>query len=196
MSEPKLDRRVQRTRALLNQALIALVFEKGYDAVTIEDITERANVGRSTFYLHYQGKDDLLLDHHDDFVQRMQLGILSPEELLGDQPQAAMVEFLTQVVDAKPVFEAFTQARDADIIMRNVHQRAMENLSTSIQQAFPAVEPKMPLDVLVRYIVNAQFAMLDWWILSRTAYSAQEFATLLHNMQLALIKDAYSSQPG
>ena len=63
MSDEKTDRRIQRTRELLRKALMELIDEKGYDAVTIQDITERANLGRTTFYLHYQSKEDLFLDH-------------------------------------------------------------------------------------------------------------------------------------
>ncbi len=54
----KIDRRVQRTRELLQKALIELIGERKYDALTIEDIAHRANVGRTTFYLHYRSKDD------------------------------------------------------------------------------------------------------------------------------------------
>src|SRR5262245_45123225 len=54
-----IDRRVARTRAMLHQALLALIMEKGYEAISVADICERADVGRSTFYAHFTGKDDL-----------------------------------------------------------------------------------------------------------------------------------------
>src|SRR6266852_4775444 len=54
-----IDRRVARTRALLQDALITLIPERGYAAITVEDICEKANIGRSTFYTHYAGKDEL-----------------------------------------------------------------------------------------------------------------------------------------
>lgn len=63
---PAIDRRVARTRTRLERAFFHLMQEKGYDAVTIQDICERASVGRSTFYTHFTGKDDLKrrsLDH-------------------------------------------------------------------------------------------------------------------------------------
>src|SRR5262245_41400479 len=63
------DRRVQKTRKLLQDALIELVAEKGYEAVSIREILDRANVGRSTFYAHFQDKDQLLhsiLDRLDE----------------------------------------------------------------------------------------------------------------------------------
>ena len=74
----KLDRRVIRTRQLLREALMELILEneKGYDGVTVKDIAERANVGRATFYLHYEGgKETLLLSSlqeiYDELVARI-----------------------------------------------------------------------------------------------------------------------------
>ena len=61
-----MDRRVARTRAMLQHALISMILKKGYEAITIDDICDAANVGRSTFYAHYTSKDDLKrsgLDH-------------------------------------------------------------------------------------------------------------------------------------
>ena len=58
MAKRSIDRRVARTRAMLQQAHISLILEKGYEAITIEDICDKANVGRSTFYAHYTSKDD------------------------------------------------------------------------------------------------------------------------------------------
>lgn len=63
--EPELDRRVQKTRKLLSDAFVALIVEKGYDEVSIQDILDRANVGRSTFYAHYENKEQLLLFGHE-----------------------------------------------------------------------------------------------------------------------------------
>ena len=55
-----LDRRIQRTRPLLQEALFHLIIERGYGCISIADITEQANLGRTTFYLHYRDKEDLL----------------------------------------------------------------------------------------------------------------------------------------
>lgn len=58
---PREDRRIQKTKKLLIEALGELIIEKGYEAITIQDIVDRANVGRSTFYAHYESKDQLML---------------------------------------------------------------------------------------------------------------------------------------
>jgi AcrR family transcriptional regulator len=57
----KRDRRVERTRRLLTEALMELIREKGYDDITVQDVLDRADVGRSTFYAHFRNKDQLLL---------------------------------------------------------------------------------------------------------------------------------------
>ncbi len=59
---PKVDRRVQRTKRLLSQSLVDLILEKGYEGIRVQDILDRANVGRATFYTHYENKELLLLD--------------------------------------------------------------------------------------------------------------------------------------
>ena len=56
MTKQKLDRRVRRTRRLLAEALVALIIEKEYETISITDITERADLNRATFYLHYGSK--------------------------------------------------------------------------------------------------------------------------------------------
>src|SRR3981081_1226764 len=59
LAKHAIDRRIPRTRAMLQHALTSLILKKGYDAITIQDICDEANVGRSTFYAHYTSKDDL-----------------------------------------------------------------------------------------------------------------------------------------
>lgn len=59
------DRRVQRTQQLLREALFALIQEKGFEKLSVQDIIDRANVGRATFYAHFDNKEDLLLSGFD-----------------------------------------------------------------------------------------------------------------------------------
>ncbi|WP_152975350.1 TetR/AcrR family transcriptional regulator [Rhodococcus rhodochrous] len=67
---PHQDRRVRRTRTELHRALIELLTEKGYDRVSVQDILDRADVGRSTFYHHFRDKDDLLVVSCTEYMQR------------------------------------------------------------------------------------------------------------------------------
>ncbi|MGH3588668.1 MAG: TetR/AcrR family transcriptional regulator, partial [Pseudonocardia sp.] len=62
---------MRRTRALLHRALIDLIVAKGYGRVTVQDILDHADVGRSTFYSHYNSKDDLLVESGSDHLRAM-----------------------------------------------------------------------------------------------------------------------------
>lgn len=65
---PTTDCRIQKTVALLHEALGALIREKPYDEITVHEILDRANVGRSTFYMHFRDKDDLLVSSIRDLL--------------------------------------------------------------------------------------------------------------------------------
>ena len=67
--QKKTDRRIQRTRKLLLDSLIALILEKGYDPITVQDIVDHANIGRSTFYSHFENKEQLLFNGHLELMQ-------------------------------------------------------------------------------------------------------------------------------
>jgi AcrR family transcriptional regulator len=85
---PKTDRRTQRTREQLQKALIELIREREYDDITIQDIVVRANIGRTTFYLHYNNKDELFMSCHEAILRDFHIGVLHPlsrEELLSPE---------------------------------------------------------------------------------------------------------------
>lgn len=190
----KQDRRVQRTRRHLREALMTLIDEKGYDVVTIHDITERADLGRTTFYLHYQSKDELFLDHHKGFAEMMQINAISREQLLNDEPQPEYVMFLQELNDNQDLYRTIIQAKDADYIMLGVATQLQRNLESSLRTIF-SNEPKIPLEILTRYTINAQLSLIEWWMTQRNGYSAYQLCEMLHRLQRATICDAYEVKP-
>src|SRR5215216_5388227 len=74
-SKKKTDARVRRTRDALGDALIDLMQEKPFHTITVQDVLDRAHVGRSTFYSHYTDKDDLLMSDVDEFYERVAMGL-------------------------------------------------------------------------------------------------------------------------
>ena len=77
------DLRVRRTRKLLREALIDLATEKGFDAITINDLAARAMINRATFYRHYRDKYELALDYATELLD--ELGLLDKPFLAGTQ---------------------------------------------------------------------------------------------------------------
>ena len=190
MSDEKTDRRIQRTRELLRKALMELIDEKGYDAVTIQDITERANLGRTTFYLHYQSKEDLFLDHHEDFAILMQINPVNREQLLSGEPQPKFVDFLQQIDDNRELYYRIVDARDAEFILRGIRTQLRENLEATLKEIFDC-EPILPLDVVTQYIVSAQLSTIQWWVTERNDHSPYEIAKAIHHLQRSIILNAY-----
>src|SRR5438045_1335236 len=70
-TKQKIDRRVLRTRDRLGDALVALMQEKPFDAITVQEVLDRAGVSRSAFYVHYRDKEDLFLSDVDEFLEAM-----------------------------------------------------------------------------------------------------------------------------
>lgn len=79
MTEKLADRRIGRTRRLLKEALLGLIRERPYSSITVEQITERADVGRSTFYSHFTSKDALLLDGFDRYLNALAQPLAGPD---------------------------------------------------------------------------------------------------------------------
>ena len=72
-AKKRMDARVRRTRDALGDALVALMQEKPFDTITVQDVLDRAKVGRSTFYTHYSDKDDLLMSDAEEFFEAMSM---------------------------------------------------------------------------------------------------------------------------
>lgn len=191
MSEEKTDRRVQRTRELLRSALMQLIDEKGYDAVTIQDITERANLGRTTFYLHYQSKDDLLVDHHAEFEIQIPMAEWSQDTTLSDDAIAGLVHYLQSFAEQRSMYVAIVRSKDGELIMRGIHEQLVKNLQTTLTTAFPEQKSTMPLDILCNYLAGAQISLIDWWMMNQTDHDALMLARMIQRLQYAAIKDAY-----
>src|ERR1700676_4360460 len=77
----KPDQRIRRTHERLGSALLALILERPIDDVTVQDVLDRASVGRSTFYLHFRDKNDLLLSQLEKFLETMSTSLSVRKEM-------------------------------------------------------------------------------------------------------------------
>lgn len=166
-----LDRRVVRTRNLLQDALLRLILEQGYDSIRVQDITEAANLGRATFYMHYPDKEALLLAiierTRDDLIDSMQA---SPQE--GSLP-GFRAQF--QHAIAHPTFY--------EVVLNHVGGRQhianvmIETITDYMHQH--ASQPELPIDFMAQYIVGAVLQLLDWWMTNDMPYTIEEMESML-----------------
>ena len=190
----KTDRRVQRTRELLQKALIELIRERGYDAVTIQDIVDRANVGRTTFYLHYRSKDELFIGCHEAIVSEFHFGPLCPlsrEELLSREAPPGMTSAYRHLKDARALLYPIFQGKDGLLILRRIRARSAQEIEASLRGAFAEADSTIPFDLLANYLAGAQIALMQWWLEKRQPHTPEKLAQTLHRFQRAAIRDVF-----
>lgn len=186
------DRRVRRTRELLQKTLIELVGERGYDAITIQDIVDRANVGRTTFYLHYRRKDELFMACHKAVVSEFHL--LHPrarEELLSPEVSSGMVSAYRHLLDVRALLYPIFQGKDASLMLRRIRDQSAKEIEVSLCAAFAEAASTIPLDLLANYLAGAQIALVQWWLDKRQPHTPESLAQTFHRLQRAAIRDAF-----
>jgi len=190
----KSDRRVQRTRELLQKALIELIRERGYDAITILDIVDRANVGRTTFYLHYRSKDDLFMGCHEAIVNEFHFGprhLLSREELLALEAPPGMISAFRHLAEARALLNPIFQDRDGMLILRRIRDGTAQDIEACLRAAFGEADSTIPFDMLANYLAGARIALMQWWLEKRQPYAIENLAQSFHRLQRAAIRDAF-----
>lgn len=193
----KTDRRVQRMRALLQQALIELIGERGYEALTIQDMVDRANVGRTTFYLHYSSKDDVFMSCHEAIVSEFhsfQPG--SRAEPLSPEAPPGMTAAYRHLLEARALLSPIFQGKDSPQILRRIRDRSAQEIKASLRAAFAEADGAIPFDVLAHYLAGAQIALVQWWLERRQPHTPETLARAFHRVQRAAIRDAVGLRDG
>ena len=171
-TNPPVDRRIQRTRQLLLNSLIQLILEKGYEATTVQDVIDRANVGRSTFYSHFQDKEALLLS---GFENLRDVFDGSQNHSSGETAGWNLVLALFRHAEAnRQTFKALFGKQAGTVVLNHIEGALTVNLREHFRKSFPKKKPSVPLDVFVQYFVSTFLGLLVWWLDNDAAHSAAE----------------------
>src|SRR5216684_525888 len=163
-----IDRRILRTRATLQHALTSLILKKGYEAITIQDICDEANVGRSTFYAHYTSKDDLKrsgFEHlRKELVDRQRSAQAAPGDIR-DRSLGFSLPMFEHARDHIDLYRALVGDRGGTVSLGQIRQI----LSDLVRNEFAATVGKnsadsVPRELIVQYVVGAYMAVLTWWL--------------------------------
>lgn len=180
MSQPKTDRRIMRTRQSIRNALIELMLEKPYEKITIQEIIDRANVGRATFYNHYRDKDDLLLRGVAEFARRQE-GEDSIQESDDQTPQPPALN----TVETAGMFRHSQQNKKIHQVLfkRNRENVIIEEISAVLyarveeqlaQLKKPAADPVVPLPILAHFLSGGLWSLINWWHENNFPYTPEE----------------------
>ena len=190
----KTDRRVQRTRELLQKALIELISEREYATIKIQDIVDRANVARTTFYKHYNSKDELFMSCHEVMISEFHPGpfhALSQEEILSPDIPTEMTSAYQHLEQRRRQLYPIFQGKDSPLILRQIRDRSAREIEANLRLAFGEAKTTIPLDLLANYLAGAQIALMQWWLEKRRPHTAEQLTRTIHLLQRAAIRDVF-----
>lgn len=155
------DRRIQRTRKALHEALVQLILEKGYDKVTVQDVLDRANVGRSTFYMHYKDLEDLFLSGFENLWSLFEghLGGHSPEKNLWD---LSLIVF-QHAQNYVEVYKALVGKQGGRLMSVHMHKYLSALIRKSLDPYWNDKKP-IQLEIVVHHLTSSLIAALTWWV--------------------------------
>jgi AcrR family transcriptional regulator len=180
-SKKKTDARVRRTRDALGDALIALMQEKPFDTITVQEVLDRAHVSRSTFYTHYSDKDDLLMSDAEEFFEAISMALSAH----GDKSDRVfpVKEFFSHLADVQPFFKALVKSgkfQENMELARGHFARGIERRLSELPRgkAIPANE----LPAIAFTHAGALLSLLTWWLDRGMRESPAEMDELFHRM--------------
>ncbi|MBX7079219.1 MAG: TetR/AcrR family transcriptional regulator; helix-turn-helix transcriptional regulator [Nannocystaceae bacterium] len=181
------DRRVRRTRERLRDALVSLVLERGWEAVSVREVCERADIGRSTFYVHFADKEELLLSGFDELHRQLDAQRSEVQRF------AFMASLVTHARENLPLFRALLGKRSGQAVQRRFRDVVNHLVEADLES--------LGLDArtrswLARYVGGGFLEMLLHWLEKPRALDVGAFVELCHRISAgALARARVGSHP-
>jgi len=170
----------------LQEALAGLTLERGYDAVTIRDITERADVGYATFFRHYPDKDSLLADMlqamKDDLIQ-----MLEPVTIVTDPEHISAIIF-AYVQENATLCRVLLNSTDMMALLRPLEQIGLEE---AVPLLDPARNPRVPVEVAANHLMSALVMLIRWWLDHDMPYPPERMGQIAADLVIRPVLDAF-----
>lgn len=182
MKQDKQDRRSRRTRDLVNAAMMELLREKRYDAITIQDLLDRANIGRSTFYAHYFDKEDVLVSLSEQMLEMFQQQL--SERKVG-QRIIPSLEIFQHASENYPFFQSMIRGHAEELLWETVRAILSKSIEETLASAWTGKgSPSIPLAVVAEYLAGAFGNLLKWWLKADMPYSPEEMESIFQQLAL------------
>lgn len=168
--DSSLDKRSIRTRAAICEALIELMDQKGFELLTVTDITQKAKVNRSTFYLHFRDKYDLVLQLENEVTQNFEKILLKDlainfrelEKL--DTPLPMVVSMFTYFKENARMIGALLELKGELSLQSQIVKVIQKNISLGFLLGIKSIRFSVPAEYLFSYIISAHLGVVQAWI--------------------------------
>ncbi len=193
MKEKKEDRRINRTRRLMNEALMALIVEKGYEAVTVQDILDKADVGRSTFYAHFRDKDDLLLsgfDHLRTLFEQQQQALLAAKSGGQDTQFNMILELFRHTGQHHKLYKAIAGKQSGEMILKYLHRYLYDMLLVPHKALMKNKKAPIPIELTTHWIVSSLLSLMIWWLENDMPYPPEKMDEIFRTLTMPGIEAA------
>jgi len=181
MRKHKPDARVQRTRNLLGRALIELIVEKTINDVTVQDVLDRAGVSRSTFYLHFRDKGDLLMSQLEMFLETMSTVLSVRQEK--SQRVAPVAEMFAHIGNQNKLYRVLSDSGHLNeffdlaegYFTRGIERRLAES-------GLLAKVPQREMAARASALAGSLLSLLRWWLDRGEKETPQAMDAMFHRM--------------
>ena len=178
MSMNQEDLRVIKTKRGLREAFIRLLFEKGYDAITIQDIATEAETARITFYRHYKNKEELLVDClnvvYEELAERVKQ--VSPEQI--QQGFSPLLFFYEHIQEKERLYQILFSSQGAQFLVNRIRKLIAERTIIQIANQFPSEQLQAPVEIIANHIASAQIGLVVWWLENDKPYPPEYMAQI------------------
>ena len=175
------DRRIRKTKKVLKQALTDLILEKGYDEVSVQDVIDRADVGRTSFYSHFRSKEDLLLQNLDD-LENMFFPEKNEEKISQDDFSLKMFEHLQE---NWRLARLLLGNKKIPVVRNYVQNLLMKYYKTSYSEKYKDTLSEFEIEGAAVLASGALVSLTLWWFAMKKPVSPREMHRLfLQNIRL------------
>ena len=181
MENKKPDRRSNRTRKSLRDALIELILENHYDDITVQDILDRADVGRSTFYAHYRDKEDLFRGDWERFLDFLIEHINF--ENLNEGRFVPIKEVFQHLADFHPLYRALVKSRKSEQLFKTGQHHLAKGIENKLTISLVNEQPTfVPIAILSNYLANEILSHLRWWLEQNMPHAPERMDMIFHQL--------------
>jgi AcrR family transcriptional regulator len=173
----KTDRRIRKTQQALSDALVSLILEKGYDAITIKDITDRADVAHATFYRHYRDKDELLARRLEEVVQEIEA--LTREPSLQD---AEGYLIFKHAQENSVLYHILLSSPGTTQVRKRIQVTIAANVMRTCQPLRSAHRGIIPPQAAANHIAGSMLLLIEWWLDQKMQHPPHQMAKVYEQL--------------